>query len=80
MTADLESRTAKRRAELEAAKAMEEYDREARQVRQLMEAPEIASYAFEFICAFGGGLMIMLGKYEASCALWLAAIYMKLRR
>lgn len=66
---ELRRRIAERKAELMAIKE-----------RELLEFPEIALYAAEFLSVLVALMFGVAGKPEACCAMMLIAIYLKLRR
>ena len=66
---EMKRRIAERKAELQAAKD-----------RELMEFPEIALYAAEYLSVLIGLMFGVASKPEACCAMILIAIYLKLRR
>ncbi len=66
---ELRRRIAERKAELMAIKE-----------REMLEFPEIALYVAEFLAVLIGLMFGVAGKPEACCAMFLIAIYLKLRR
>lgn len=80
MSEELEKRTAERRAELERMKFEKEFQCSVEFERAVTDFPQILVLACEFLNAFGGVLMMMIGRPETGAVLMLTAIYLRMGR
>ena len=78
MIANLERRIAER---ISALRDNKEASGRLREVSDRAPAdPEITAMIAEFLCVMIAGVLLLIAQPEASCALMLGAIYLKLRR
>lgn len=77
MSADLEKRTAERKAELERIRTKQDA---AKPNKDVADLSEIVGYVAEFLCALSGIFMSLIGQPGTGAVAVLVAIYLKIGR